>query len=207
MIQCYDAAATGYECLPYYQLMLLLPLSGSCPECIEEQRQQSEGVEVEIGIEVLFDYDDEMNKEIFVSQNTNAETVKSPVPIPGYHTHLYPRFDGESKTYSNWDTKEDVNISDYDDLCPSPCFSCDESIYSKLDSEQNWSRQEYALPDSPTLNYDVSMQWGFPSNSYVDQTWQSKIPVPVSRAGTKVQEEQERVWDADELELFDQLTF
>ncbi|KAJ5113428.1 hypothetical protein N7456_001962 [Penicillium angulare] len=219
MIQCEHATVTGYDCLPYYQLILLLPLSGSCQTCIDEQRQQSEDADVDIGIEVLFDFDEELNKENLgcpSEDNTVLCALKSPVPIPGYHTHLYSPIEGNFEREIRWDLKEEVDISDYDDdddLCPSPLFSNGgSSIFSKLDSEQDWPCQECAFPDSPTLNYDaspydVSRQWGIAPNPYQEKTWQSRIPIPVSKNETKVQIEPEQIWDADELELFNQLTF
>ncbi|KAJ5281492.1 hypothetical protein N7478_006864 [Penicillium angulare] len=219
MIQCEHATVTGYECLPYYQLILLLPLSGSCHTCLDEQQQsEDESIDVDIGIEVLFDIDEELNKESSLSEeNSVLCALKSPMPVPGYHTHLYSPMSSNFEKDIRWDMKEEVDISGYDDydddLFPSPCFSTGgSSIYSKLDSDQSWSSQECGFPDSPTLNcdislYDVSTQWGIASNPYEEKTWQSRIPVFVPKMETKAQTEAERVWDVDGLELFKQLTF
>lgn len=123
-----------------------------------------------------------------------------PEPIPGYHTHLYPRFDTYEEPTSWLDLEEiEVEIADYEHLLSSerPRHN---TPASSPELEKDWFRREFAFPDSPTLGY-IAGRWD-PVRRSVPGRWQSMIPVPAGRNEAK-----ERSWSDSDMELFDHLTF
>lgn len=94
------------------------------------------------------------------------------------------------------DKSEEIDLEGIEDLLPSS--PCSEMEFGRDGCESDTEGDDF--PDSPILGYAGS--WDIILQQSQSRIPQSKIPVPVSRNKLL-----ERVWEAYELELFDQLTF
>lgn len=117
----------------------------------------------------------------------------------GSHIDIHSDLDGglRNSWYEADDDgeQEEVDLGDLEDFLPSP--SCSEMEFGRDGCESDTEGDDF--PDSPILGYARSWDVTLQSQSKMPK---SKIPVPVSR-NTLL----ERVWEAYEWELFDQLTF
>ncbi|KAJ5745412.1 hypothetical protein N7520_010594 [Penicillium odoratum] len=196
-IPCVYATATGYDCLPLYQPVLDLPLSGECCICKCERRWQNmqpQHRETTDKVPVIADNDTKL-----VLEERDLEGRSHPAE----DGHMYLWIDGADLLATGSQNASDVGHDEWDDEgvdldgLQDLLDSLDCSERESWDESSN-SCTEDDVPDSPTLGDDISW-WGFWQRDH--QVKHSMIPIPVSR---KVLD---RVWDAYELELFNQLTF
>lgn len=194
LISCDTATLTGDECLAHDTPIVSLPLSGSCFPCKDEHLNKKQDCKPQGNT------NKDLDTKLQNSQNDETSPwAHEPELIPGYHTHLYPRFDTYEEPTSWLDLEEfEVEIADYEHLLSSERPRHDTPA-SSPELEKDWFRREFAFPDSPTLGY-VAGRWD-PVRRSVPGRWQSMIPVPART------EAKERSWSDSDMELFDHLTF
>ncbi|KAJ6002727.1 hypothetical protein N7451_005274 [Penicillium sp. IBT 35674x] len=214
-IPCFYATATGYICLPHYQLILDIPLSGECYNCKGERKWQQKQTQMQRKnadkpLPVIADADMDKIAEFDVDE-IDLE-CHSQAPNDGYmhmwiggtdllatgsHSDLNGGLANSwYKAHDDDESEEEVNLEGIEDLLPSSPFSVMEFGRDGYGSDTEGDD----FPDSPILGYAGS--WDIILQQSQSRIPTSKIPVPVSRNKLLG-----HVWEAYELELFDQLTF
>lgn len=208
-IPCLYATATGYDCLPHYQPILDIPLSGECYNCKGERKwQQMQQKNADKPLPVIADADMDENAEFDVdeidlerhSQTSNDGYMHmwiggTDMLATGYHSELNGGL-ANSWYEAHDELDEEIDLEDIEDLLTSSL--CSEMEFGRDGCESDTEGNNF--PDSPILGYAGS--WDFILQQSQSRMPKSMIPVPVSRKKLL-----ERVWEAYELELFDQLTF
>jgi hypothetical protein len=219
-IPCYYATATGYNCLPHYQLVFELPLSGECCTCKGERRWQLKQKQRKHAdnLPVVADVDDIGEFDVDEIIKTDIETGLRPssqIANDGY-MHLWiggadslaigsqvDHSDSDGGLGGSWydsdgddgNDEDEVDLEELEDLLFSS--PCSEMEFGRDGCESDAGGD---FPDSPILGYSGS--WDVIIKRNQSMMSKSQIPVPVSRDKLL-----QRVWMAHELELFEQLTF
>ncbi|KAJ5556504.1 hypothetical protein N7494_000419 [Penicillium frequentans] len=208
-IPCFYATATGYDCLPHYQPILDIPLSGECYNCKGErkwQQMQRKNADKPLPVTADADMDEIANFDV---DEIDLE-CHSQTPNDGYMhmwiggtdmlaTESHSDLDGwwaNSWYEAHDESEEEIDLEGIEDLLPS--LPCSEMEFGRDGCESDTEGDEF--PDSPILGYAGS--WDVILQQSQSKISKSKIPVPVNR-----QKLLGHVWEAYKLELFDQLTF